>query len=217
MSQELRYILAMSCIIPGIVGLCLYRKMQPQYHLLVYMMFSDATIETIVFIGKKFKSFEFFATLCSNAYILISFALYLSFVKNNGYIKNKLRRYFIVVACLFIAYNWYQIGVVNDFLLSLCFISAVCFFIAIHILSLQITAIHTRIKRNFWFWASCLFTIQYAYSFLTFGFYILNLSELLGGSNIGLFQLVVNVIYYCAFAVIMFLIPLKKLTVVHQD
>jgi hypothetical protein len=218
MSTDLRYLLSMSCVIPGLAGLYLYRKMQPRYHLLVYMMLADAAIETIVFTGKKNAWFKDIATVCSNAYMLIGFCLFLSFIKKNNYIKKKLWLCFLTAACLVAACNWYMAGsVYKDFFLTLCFATCISLFVSIEILSKQMTVINTRLKDNFWFWASCLFVVQKAYGLLTFGIFQFSLSDTPYGEKIGFFHTFVNVMYYCAFSIIMFIIPKRKSAIVNQN
>lgn len=218
MSQELRYILAMSCIIPGIVGLCLYRRMQVQYHLLVYMMLGDALTETIVFIGEKYTPFGQFSDLWSNAYIIISLMLFLGFVNSNGYIKKQLLRLLLAVAVLLAICIFFKVApFFKNYYLLLCFMYATMLFISIDILSKQVMVINTRLIHNFWFWVSCLFIMQTAYGLLTFGIYLFSLAETPYGKNIGFLHLYVNVTYYCLFSIVLLYVPKRKSSWVNKN
>lgn len=212
MSQELRYLLAMSCILPGIVGLFLYRKMKPQYHLLVYMMLMDAFTETIVFIGIKKTAFTAIADCWCNVYMLLSLGLFLSFVKRSGYIKKQLLQVLIAVAVIIAVATFYKMGssIKNFYYPLLCFVFAVQLFIATDILSKQVTVVNLKLTQNFWFWASCLFILQNAYGLLVFTIYFIGLSETPGGEVIGKLTLFVNIIYYCLFAIVLMLVPKRN-------
>jgi hypothetical protein len=218
MTAETRYILAMSCVLPALVGGCLYRKMQPQYHLLIYMMLMDAVTETIDFIGIKIPLFAQAANLWINAYMMISLALFLRFTQRNEYITKKLSGILLMVAVALFIYNFYKEGspLQHFYSLSLFYMFGVKLFIATNILSKQATVVNIKLTRNFWFWAGCLFIVQNAYGFFVFGIYYFGLSKMPGNEMIGLLTTAVNVFYYCLFAIVLLLVPKKNPHFIHQ-
>ncbi len=217
MTDEIRYLFAMACVLPALVGFCLYKKMQPQYHLLIYMMLMDAVTETIVFIGKKSTSFEPVATIWSNGYVIINLGLFLAFVKRNGYIKKQLQQILIAVAVIVAIFTYYKIGsFLKDLYFLICFMYAAKLFIVIDILSKQVTVVNTKLMHNFWFWASALFVVQSAYGLLTFGIYLFSLEGTSYGENIATLHRSVNVIYYCLFSVVLLLVPKRNRGFLHQ-
>jgi hypothetical protein len=218
MSPETRYLLAMTCVLPALVGFYQYRKMQPQYHLIIYMLLMDAATETIDFIGKKNDSFKPISDCWANVYMLLSLGLFLSFVKNNGYIKKRLLQVLIAVAVMVAAFTFYKMGspLKNFYFPLLCFVYAVQLFVATDILSKQVTVVNMKLTRNFWFWASCLFILQNAYGLLVFSIYYFNLAETPSGKIIGMLTLYVNIFYYCAMALVLLLVPQKKTIFINQ-
>jgi hypothetical protein len=218
MTDETRYLFAMTCVLPALVGFYLYRKMQPRYHLLIYMMLLDAVTETIVFIGIKNTSFTPIADCWTNAYMIITLSFFLTFVKRNGYIKKQLLWVFVAVAVILAVYEFYKEGspFQTFYSLLLFYMYGVTLFIAINILSKQVTVVNTRLSRNFWFWAGCLFIVQNAYGVFVFGIYHFALLEPIDNKMIGMLTTSVNAVCYCLFAVVMFLVPKRNNHFIHK-
>jgi hypothetical protein len=218
MTDETRYLFAMTCVLPALVGLCLYRKMQPQYHLLVFMMLLDAVTETIVFTGIKKPLFETIANFWTNAYMIITLSFFLTFVKRNGYIKKQLLGIFIAAAVILALYEFYKEGSPFKafYSLLLFYVYGVTLFVSINILSKQVTVVNTGLSRNFWFWASCLFVVQNAYGCFVFGIYHFELPPDADGKLIGILTTCVNAFCYCLFAIVMLLVPKRNNHFIHQ-
>jgi hypothetical protein len=218
MTDETRYLFAMSCVLPALVGFYLYRKMQPRYHLLVYMWLLDAITETIVFIGKNNITFTPIADFWTNAYMIITLSFFLNFVKRNGYIKKQLYWILIAAAVILAVYEFYKEGspFQTFYSLLLFYVYGVTLFISINILSKQVTVVNTRLSHNFWFWAGCLFVVQNAYGVFVIGIYHFALFETIDGEMIGILTTCVNVVCYCLFAIVMFLVPKRKNPIIHQ-
>jgi hypothetical protein len=217
MTAEVRYLLSMVCILPTLVGLWRYKKIDPPCRLLVYMLLLDAINETIVFIGVKYAAFESIATLCSNIYMLVTLVLFLSFVTINGYINKKLQQYLMAIALMVAAYNWYHVGTpYKDFYFLLCFLSSVMLFISINILSKQVMAVNTSLNRNFWFWVSSLFVVQSAYALLIFGLYVFSMFETANGKAIGVIFSYVNAGCYLLFIIAILRMPKRKTSYTYQ-
>ncbi len=220
MTVETRYLFAMTCILPAMVGFFLFRKMQLRYHLLVYMWLLDTITETIVFIGIKNTTFEPIANCWTNAYMIITLSLFLTFVKFNGYIKKQLYWIFIAAAVILAVYEFYKAGLSFQAFYSLLifYVYGVTLFISINILSKQVTVVNTRISRNFWFWAGCLFVVQNAYGFFVFGIYHFGLfeSKTIDNKLIGILTTCVNAFCYCLFAIVMFLVPKRNNHFIHK-
>jgi hypothetical protein len=212
MNTETRYLLAMTCIIPAIVGGYLYQKMKPSYHWLIYIMVLDAIMETIDFIGIKYPAFSPIANCCSNLYMFAQLALFLMFIQRNGYLQQRLRQILLAVAVVVAGYNFYGEGPPHKafYYSLLCFGYAVQLFVATDILSKQVTVVNTKLRHNFWFWASCLFVLQNAYGLLVFTIYYFGLLKTPGGKVIGELNLFINVMYYCLFAIALVLVPKRN-------
>lgn len=212
MTTETRYLLAMACVLPAIVGCLLYRKMQPSYRWLIYMMTLAAAMETIDFIGIKNPAFRPVANGCGNVYMIVHLAVFLTLVHRNGYIQQRLRQVLLAVAVLIAAYNFCFEGPPHTtfYYSLLCFGYAVQLIVATDILSKQVTVVNTTIKYNFWFWASCLFVLQNAFGLLVFNIYYFGLLKTPGGEVIGKLTLFVNLIYYCLFAIVLVLVPKRN-------
>jgi hypothetical protein len=217
MTDETRYLFAMSCILPTLVGSCLYRKMKHQYQWLVYIVLMDAITETVVFVGKKNITFEPIANFWSNAYAIVSLTLFLCFIWHSGYIKKRVLLTLVATSVIVAVCTFFQIGsVFKDAYFLICFVYAVQLYFSIDMLSKQVTVVDTKLMYNFLFWLSCLFVVQNAYGLLTFGVYLFGLSGTEYGKNIGILQLSVNVIYYCLLAIALLIVPKRNNRFIQQ-
>jgi hypothetical protein len=211
MNADITYMLAMSCVLPALVGIYRYNKIDRKYHPFIYMMILTALIETIFYLAEKFPAFGRFPRLAVNVYMLVNFLLFLYFVYINGYLGKKMFPWLIVAAsAVFLANFIYEQSILKTFIYLLCFVSALMLIISIDILSRQTMAIKYKLVNNCWFWISSSSIVYNAFTLLIFGLYFFAMRDTPKGKAIGVIQHFANALCYIFFAVAMLKIPEKK-------
>lgn len=202
--------LAMSCVLPAVVGIFRLKVIAKKYHAFIYMMILAALIETWIYIGIKFPALGSLSRLPINIYMLLNLGLFLYFVYNNGYL-NKRRLQLLLFAAAAVAifdcinYN----SILKLFLYLLCFVSVVMLVICIDILSKQIMEIKYKLANNFWFWFSSASVLYNAFNFLIFGVIVFSLMATKNGQSIAGIQHFTNTFSYLLFTVAILKIPRK--------
>lgn len=210
MNTDIKYMLAMSCVLPALIGIFRYNKIHCKYHPFIYMMILTALIETIYYSAYKFPQLGMLPKLAVNTYMLVNFALFLYFVYLNNYISKRLLQWLLAVACLVCIFNYAYLGTfLQAFSYLLCYVSAVMLIISIDILSRQIMATKEKLVNNFWTWVSSFSIIYNAFTLLIYSqlfFAVTNKQYINPIANIHHFA---NLICYVFFAVAMLKIPKK--------
>ncbi len=218
MNSDAAYILAMSAVLPAIVGAVRYKKIDPRYHPFIYMLVLVPLVETIVYISLKTAIYNGFSKLCINLYLLASFGVFLSLVYKNGYLSRKMGLYFAGALLLTTLVNLVIVGTPFVILYyMLCLADCLILFISIDILSKQMMAVKTSLVKNCWFWISSLYVVQHAYSLLLFGIFIFGLSTSIPNIK-AIFTIykVVNAACYLLFIIAVLRIPNRKDAPVYQ-
>ena len=211
MNADITYILAMSCVLPALIGIYRYNKIHSRYHPFIQMMILAVLIETIIYISIKFPKYGGYWQLAVNVYTLVNFALFLYFTQINGYLSKKAMQWLLAVACLVCLFNYlYEHTVLKTFFYLLCFVSAIMLYVSINILSRQTIAIKYKLINNCWFWISSFSVIYNAFTLLIFGLYFFAMFNTSRGKAIGDIQHFANLICYIFFAVAIIKIPEKK-------
>jgi hypothetical protein len=211
MNADIKYILAMCCVLPAIAGIYRYKKIDSKYHPFIYMMVLTAVTETIIYLSIKFPAFRYFPSVTANIYMLANFSLFLYFVCINGYLSKKGMQLLFAVAAAVCLINYICLHTfLSAFYYLLCYVSACMLIISIDILSRQTMAIKYKLANNFWFWFSSFSIIYNAFTLLTFGLYVFAIDHTAKGKAIGAIQQVSNTVCYIFFIVAMLKIPEKK-------
>lgn len=218
MNIDAAYILAMSALLPAVVGAVRYKKIDARYHPFIYMLLLVPLVETIVYISLKTGVYNGFSKLCLNLYLLASFGFFLSLVHRNGYLNRKMGFCFAGALLVTTLVNLIIVG--SPFVIlyyMLCLADCLILFISIDILSKQMMAVKTSLVKNCWFWISSLYVVQHAYGLLLFGIFIFGLSTI--SPNIqAIFTIykVVNAACYLLFIIAVLRIPNKKGADIYQ-
>ena len=202
--EQVKYVLALSCIIPAAIGLFNLKKVEDKYLPFIFMMVLDVIIELISNFTRDHK--------LVNVYMLVDFSLFLYFVYNNKFLNKNLAKLFWGVAFLFFISNCFYHGIVSmPSYTQLCFVSATMLFVFISVLTKQITALRVKLIDNFWFWLSSAFVLYNANLLLLFSLYNFAMDKTLNGKVIidNLWPFI-NTGSYIFFAVAMLKIPPKK-------
>lgn len=216
MSDNLTFILAMSCLLPFVAGMIRYRDLKNNYRLFVFLMLLDVIME-LVYKTKHTTGVD--GSLIFNIYLVVNFALFLYFVYLNGFIVQKwllLLGPAIALAIInFIFYEDICSPFLNDLtnlvLLRSCYLfsftAVIMLFISIEILTRQITTLNSKLINNPWFWISSAYALSMSYNLLFFCLYIFAMSETAEGKSVGDMQHYVNAFSYVLFTIGVFKMP----------
>jgi hypothetical protein len=211
MNADITYMLAMSCVLPALIGIYRYNKIHSRYHPFIQMMILAVLIETIIYFSIKFPQYGGYWQLAVNVYTLLNFALFLYFTQINGYLSKRALQWLLVFACAVCVFNFmYEHTILKTFFYLLCFVSAVMLIISIDILSQQTMAIKYKLVNNCWFWISSFSIIYNAFTLLIFGLYFFAMFTTPKGKAIGDIQHYANLVCYVFFTVAILKIPEKK-------
>ncbi len=211
MNADITYILAMSCVLPALIGIFRYHKIHSRYHPFIQMMILAVLIETIIYISNKFPKYGGYWQLAVNIYTLLNFILFLYFTQVNAYLSKRAMKWLLAVGCAVCVFNFvYEDTVLKTFFYLLCFVSAIMLIISIDILSRQTMAIKHKLVNNFWFWFSSFSIIYNAFTLLIFGLYFFAMFNTPKGKAIGEIQHLANLVCYIFFAIAILKIPEKK-------
>jgi hypothetical protein len=210
MNADIKYMLAMCCVLPAIVGVFRYNKIDSRYYPFIYMMIITAVLETIIFLSIKFPKSGYSPSVAINIYMLVNFALFLNFANINTYLRKKSMHWLLAAAVPVCIFNFiYLQTFLQPFYYLLCYVSAVMLIISIDILSRQTMVIKYKLVNNCWFWISSFSIIYNAFTLLIFGLYFFAISDA-RGKAIGDIQHFANAFCYIFFAVAILKIPEKK-------
>jgi hypothetical protein len=211
MDADIKYVLAMSCVLPAVAGIYRLKKIDKKFHAFIYMMILVAVLETWIYLGIKYPALSSLSRLPINIYMLLNLALFLFFIYSNGYL-NKKKMQLLIAAALAVAIFDYIIynSVYNLFLYLLCFVSVVMLIISIDILSKQIMEIQYKLVNNFWFWFSGASVLYNSFNFLIFGVLVFSLIETKNGKSVADIQHFTNAFSYLLFTIAIFKIPTKE-------
>ncbi len=211
MSNSLKHIITLACIIPIIVGLFKYKMTDKKYHLFLYMMIADMIIEicsftfNLISLPKKNMSIAF------HIYLPLYFFLSLQFVYLNKFISKNVKISLFLFSLLILIFNfWYNNGVFKFPYYFLSFISVTMLFIFIYILGMQVLSTNEALLKNCWFWISSFSILYHAFTLLIFGLYFFSLFNTSNGRSILDIHHYVNAITYIAFAYAIYRIPEKN-------
>lgn len=208
MSEEVTYVLAMTCLLPAIAGIWRYKKMHPEFRPLVYMMVFAVLLETVLYVAKKY-GYIIYALPVVNLYMLLNLSFFLYFVKINRYINEKMMRGLLVTALAVLMFNYIheEYNMLKVYYYLMCFVSLVMLAIVINILSRQTMVVKYKLVNNFWFWFSSFSIIYNAFTLLIFGLYFFAMSDSPKGKAIGVIHHFVNAACYLFFTLAIFKIP----------
>lgn len=207
MSQTLYSIIGLSCIIPAIIGIYLYRRMDKSFHPFVWMALLTLIPELLHRGALNNAGFVKPWLVSINLYMLLNFTCYLLLVYKGGYLKRKAVYIFfggaIAVGVVNFLYNASNQSAFSPLLYLLCYVSTIMLFTAIDILSGQVLAVRVKLINNFWFWFSSTVIIYNAFNLLIFGSYVFAMSATPTGKAIGNIQHFANLACQLLFAVAM--------------
>jgi hypothetical protein len=209
MDKSTEMILGLSCIIPSIVGIIRFNKIEKKYYFFIYIMWIDFLTEfTNIILQKVFLIPK--TTFVINYYLLINFIFFLVFIWQNKFITKQLVFILTGLALIVLVLNHIYNKSFLDFnFFLLCFVSICKLFIAIHVLSNQIFETNIKPLKNVWFLFSCCAIIYDAFTLLIFGLYFFSLFSTAGGRTVLYIHHFVNVFCYLFFAFVIFKIPKK--------
>lgn len=211
MNTDVSYLMSMSCVLPAMVGLYKYKRMEKKIHPFIFMMVSAIVVETIYYLAGKYGDLENASRIVVNIYMLLNFGLFLYLVYSNNYLSKKIMQLFFMLALLVALGNLVYNKTINTaFFYLLCFVSAAMLFISIEILSRQVFETKTSLINNFWFWFSSISILYNAFNLLVFGSYIFVMFGTAAGKAIGTIQHFGNTTCYLLFTVAMIKIPRKN-------
>jgi hypothetical protein len=209
MDKNTEMILGMSCIIPCIVGIIKYTKIEKKYIFFIYIMWLDFFVEFSNIILKKVFLIKN-TTFGINTYLIINFIFFLILILQNKFIQKKI--VFILIALsiiIAVGNNLYNNSFSKFNFFVLCFVSICKLFISIHILSRQIFETYIKPLNNFWFLFSCCAIVYDAFTLLIFGLYFFSLFSTEGGRTVVYIHHFINVFCYLFFAFVILKIPKK--------
>jgi hypothetical protein len=210
-AEDITFVIAMSCVIPAVAGLCRYNSIGNNYHPFVYMMWLSVMMEILDYLGIKHLVPIEIWMITINIYMLGNFALFLFFVRINDYLSEKTMWILVISAVLVYVFNAFFIfSFFAPYFYLLCFVSAAMLIISIDILSRQMMAVKYKLVKNFWFWMSSFSIIYNAFTLLIFGLYFFAIRQTPKGNTIGNIQHIANALCYVFFAIAILKIPTKK-------
>jgi len=211
MNADIKYMLAMSCVLPALIGIFRYNRIHSKYHPFIYMMILTAVVETIFYLAGKFSALSMFPRFVVNIYMLVNFVLFLYFVYTNRYISKWVLQWLLIIAGVICLFNFiYLRTFLKAFYYLLYYVSGVMLIISIDILSRQIMVTKEKLANNFWAWVSSFSIIYNAFTLLIYGqlfFAVTNEQNVNPIANIHHFA---NLICYIFFAVAILKIPENK-------
>jgi hypothetical protein len=211
MSAEMAYLMAMSCAIPALVGIVLFKKIDSQYNLFVYTMILTAISETVVYITKsKFGNTNIWQ-LFVNVYAIIFFWQSIRLLTIHGFIKKQVVPWlavgFVIVFIANFIYEHYSLKRV--FFYVVCYLSCILIIVCTNILGKQTLVTNKKLVDNFWFWYSCFSIVSSAFALLIFALYYAALFNTPAGRSITYIHKFANMLCYIFFTVAVFKIPRK--------
>lgn len=211
MNADIKYMLAMSCALPALIGIFKYNRIHSKYHPFIFMMILTALVETIFYLAGKFSALNMFPRFVVNIYMLVNFVLFLYFVYINRYISKPVLQWLLIIAGVVCLFNFiYLRTFLKAFYYLLYYVSAVMLIISIDILSRQIMVTKEKLVNNFWAWVSSFSIIYNAFTLLIYSqlfFAVTNEQNVNPIANIHHFA---NLICYVFFAVAILKIPENK-------
>ncbi|MEJ7586385.1 MAG: hypothetical protein WKI04_02365 [Ferruginibacter sp.] len=211
MNDDLKYIMAMTCVLPAATGIYKYNNIHKRFHPFIYMMILDVVMETTFYLVIKFPRYAKITPVAVNLYMQLNFGLFLYFVYINKYINKNTIQALFAITLLVVLFNYIYFGsIFKTFFYLLCFVSAGMLIISIDILSRQIMVIKLKLVNNPWFWISSCSIIYNAFTLLIFGLYFVALFNTPNGKAIGIIQHFVNAGCYIFFAFAIIKMPAKN-------
>ncbi len=210
MNTSIQFLLAMSCLIPAMIGAIRYRFIDSKYYPFILSFIITVPVEVVSYLYKIGAiPYGEPAAVAVNIYQLVNLYLFLHFIHINNYLTKKSVNGFmwgaIVVALLnsfatkafFSAYLIYLI----------CYASIVMLALAVNILTNQVTEIRGRLLNSFWFWISSAAILYNANALLIFGLSIFPIKDVSYLMNIKITWAAINTSCYIIFGAAILLIP----------
>jgi hypothetical protein len=211
MSNTLIRIFSFACLLPLLIGLIRYKKIDKKYHPFIYVMLADFTIELLLLIFNKSLFPKSYNNVAFHIYFLLYFYFSLQFCYTNKFISKKITTTLLAIALPVMLFNdWFNNWVMMFPYYFLSFMSAVMLFMYINILSKQVLAVNSKLRNNFWFWVSSFSILYHAFTLLIFGLYFFSLFNTPNGRSILEIHHYVNALSYIAFAFAILIIPAKN-------
>jgi hypothetical protein len=103
MSESLKFILAITCIVPAAAGVIFYRRISKHYHPLIYILLLAVVTEVLQELNRT-------SHFITNAFILINMILHLWLFYDVGVIKNKKNVfiYFVIFLLVYLGDGIYE-------------------------------------------------------------------------------------------------------------
>ena len=210
MTKALQQILGFTCLIPCIVGMYKYKKIEHKYLPFIYMVIADFIVELYNFLLKYIFKIKYFTEIHYNLYLLIYFYLLMKLVYLNNFITKKTRNilfiFWTIVAICNIILNE---SFVELYRLVFVFSAIIALYIYTNILSVQILEVNTKITKNFWFWASSFSILYNAFLILLFNLVFFSFAKTPNGRAILNIHYYINAITYIVFTYAICIIPQK--------
>jgi hypothetical protein len=209
MSAAMVYLMAMSCAIPAIAGIAIYKKLDKRYYLFVHLMILNTINETAVYFTKTQFEADNISQLVLNIYTVLFFALSIKFVYGHGFLTYQKRIWAFIGFAVVMVFNFilenYRVNRVFFYLV--CYLSCILIIIATNILSQQAMVTNKKILDNFWFWYSGVTIISSAFTLLIFGLYYTAMFNTPEGKSIANIHHFANMFCQLLFTVAVIKIP----------
>ncbi len=169
MSSLLTFLLSITCIIPAVTGLVLYRRVDRKVHPFVWIMCLSVATELIARLGLTMRS-GFLITTTYNLFIPANLWLFLLFFLRNGVIRSERNLQLVMATSLMV---WIGCWIYHDtwqvvFMFSHVYNSAIIVICAIQLLTRETLQTRQAPLKNFFFLVSCSCIIVYLfYIFIT--------------------------------------------------
>jgi hypothetical protein len=184
----------MVCIIPAMVGLVYYKRMDKKFHPFVWMTCLTLLPEIATFparMGSQIAKLTLMPIM--HIYMLGNFYCFLLLMKRNQYVSPKKTNILLLSALAFCAFNIIAYGVTDKSLFqTLSIVTIIMLFLSIDILSKQIFETKGSLFQSFWFWFSSASILYNAITLLIFANYIFAMRGTPEGKTIGVIQALGN-------------------------
>jgi hypothetical protein len=211
MSDTIKHILTLACLVPIVVGFLKYKKIDKKYHFFLYMMIVDMLIELCSFSFNFFSFPKKYMSIAFHIHLPLYFFLSLQFIFLNGFISKNIKNSLLLASLPVLLFNlWFNKWVFMFPYYFLSYVSTVMLFIFMYILGMQVLSVNNKMLKNCWFWISSFSILYHAFTLLIFGLYFFSLFNTPNGRSILDIHHYVNALTYIVFAFAIYKIPEKN-------